>query len=1359
MPQDGLLGFVPGEMPLVLLPVRLETRFRQSGANTDLLIRIYPDDLHIDTHESALTSEEAAWGRTYWEQTWRGGRSDGRERKAWTQIAEHFTPERAAWIVRSLEPRNPDARPDSEIPPDAPLPVRPRFPVLPLRDAPQTRAPLAQFMPDRWIAMGTDAGGGRLFTALSRPVRDPLPAGPAPDPSEQPAEGARPVDDGMKWLIDFDEALAAGMALRVRLPATQPAGVARLVVMGVKSSLGPDASARRLAALIDAQHYTRGIECVARGTPTNNSTAVRAGLGLADIGHVRSYADERGAPLSRAGDGLAGDRLAASCGIDTGVFAHVRNAGGTDPVDQANMNAALWPATIGYFLDQRLRGVVSDGELRAVRRHFVDHVRAGGPLPILRFGRQPYGCLPVTSFDRWVPRDGEDIGPRAMSALRALRDAFRRALPGVPRLEGTDLDRDLIAVLQMQGVSGSFLVRPVLGPELVENFTALAGINIDQLWWNVQQELARPPIAIPGMPALTPQSTAVFSSLTRKLNVPLARASEYPGLLAAASSQQLRRDEFPGAETRTLLDRLLRQGLLQEYALAARRLGARMVPPVTFDESEPELVDIRPQPSVTIWRRLAGTLTGVTPPTTIGEFLDNPANERDASLGDLASTRSALRGLAGLDDARLDALLRETLDLASHRLDAWMTSLATRRLDALRRSKRNGVIVGGYGWLEDLRPGSARGSDGYLQGPSPDHAATAAMLASGFLSHRAESSATFAIDLSSKRIHQARYLLQGVQRGASPAALLGYRIERRLHELELDSFIQPFRTLAPLDVDGGSRNVCHGIHLLERWRARATDLEFQQVVPPSSTAAQAIDQLFLEVDDVVDALGDLLVADGVYQVGKGRGANAVTSFDGIVRGESFTDVEVLNTPRHGPSFLYRLTGFVNEAPQDSPWRAGAGRARALAEPRLNAWLGERFGDPGLVRWRVSGGPGQPLREVSLSELDLAPIDVTLMTPDELALHILLHAKAVAGAGAIVTGGRDTAWTPDLISLDEFVSFARAAREALARSRPLEAADLAVPEAAPAPDADLDDLQVRASAALTALEQTLAQLGAAREAGSDPAQAAALKRASEFGIPTRASDGSAMPLEAVEREVSRRVAEAGKAAGSDPIEREAERLRQIFGTSFLALPRFRASNGQELRRTFDASAALQGGDRFAADTWLVRNSMVRDGAGALMDLIRHARALGRPDADLTVGQLPHVDADRWVALPFVAGQRLEGRRLSIVATGAPPATPDAWITGLLFDEWHEVVPSSTETTGLAFHYDEPEARAPQAILIAVAPDAAQPWDTETLEAVLLETLELSKLRLVDQDAMTELDHYLPAIYVPSNAAGEAAAGEV
>jgi hypothetical protein len=219
------------------------------------------------------------------------------------------------------------------------------------------------------------------------------------------------------------------------------------------------------------------------------------------------------------------------------------------------------------------------------------------------------------------------------------------------------------------------------------------------------------------------------------------------------------------------------------------------------------------------------------------------------------------------------------------------------------------------------------------------------------------------------------------------------------------------------------------------------------------------------------------------------------------------------------------------------------------------------------------------------------------------------------------------------------------------------------------------------------------------------------------------------------------------------------LQRIFGGGFCAVPRFTAANGAELAKGFSASEDLQGGDPHAAALWLARVAYVKHGAGRYADLGRCADALGTGDPALAVSQFPLFEGDRWIALPFVAAQDVQGRRLSIVAAGPVPRRANASVSGLLLGEWTETVPAPSEVTGVSFHYDEPESRPPQAILIAVAPDVTRPWTLNSLEAVLLETLELAKLRLVDADAITELDQYLPGAYVATNVANEAVATNI
>ena len=85
--------------------------------------------------------------------------------------------------------------------------------------------------------------------------------------------------------------------------------------------------------------------------------------------------------------------------------------------------------------------------------------------------------------------------------------------------------------------------------------------------------------------------------------------------------------------------------------------------------------------------------------------------------------------------------------------------------------------------------------------------------------------------------------------------------------------------------------------------------------------------------------------------------------------------------------------------------------------------------------------------------------------------------------------------------------------------------------------------------------------------------------------------------------------------------------------------------------------------------------------------------------------------------------------------------DAPICGWLVDAWTERIPgltafsaatasARTELAGLSFHYNQPDARAPHAVLIAVPPDLSRPWTAEMLLHLLGETLDLAKIRSVE-----------------------------
>jgi hypothetical protein len=99
-------------------------------------------------------------------------------------------------------------------------------------------------------------------------------------------------------------------------------------------------------------------------------------------------------------------------------------------------------------------------------------------------------------------------------------------------------------------------------------------------------------------------------------------------------------------------------------------------------------------------------------------------------------------------------------------------------------------------------------------------------------------------------------------------------------------------------------------------------------------------------------------------------------------------------------------------------------------------------------------------------------------------------------------------------------------------------------------------------------------------------------------------------------------------------------------------------------------------------------------------------------------------------------------------------PAGAAAGLVVDEWTEVIPATTETTAVSFHYDAPAAQPPQAVLLAVpgAPDTAR-WSFDELLGAVREAVALTHLRAVGPQELPDLGGYLPALYIPQDATGE------
>jgi len=137
------------------------------------------------------------------------------------------------------------------------------------------------------------------------------------------------------------------------------------------------------------------------------------------------------------------------------------------------------------------------------------------------------------------------------------------------------------------------------------------------------------------------------------------------------------------------------------------------------------------------------------------------------------------------------------------------------------------------------------------------------------------------------------------------------------------------------------------------------------------------------------------------------------------------------------------------------------------------------------------------------------------------------------------------------------------------------------------------------------------------------------------------------------------------------------------------------------------------------------------------------------------QLPYRAEDSWLAVEFPESNadgspfNITDDTLSAVIHGVDAFTTEKDQCGLLIDDWTENISEKKSITGLTFNFNQPNAQAPQALLLAVTPQETGNWSWDKLVGILNDTLLRAKLRAVDPallDTQTspELGVLLPAI---------------
>ena len=1113
-------------LPIILLPVRLETRWRpatpvtkppvttspiagaagaassarstnnaprsaQAPRSTQLCVRIYPDDVEIATHEEALTDNEVAGGQAYWTALQAAGSDTNAQSAAWTTLVDRFGANRAAWVALQTKPTNWAA---ASTDPTVAL----QFPPPPVtKPDPWTTAPHSRVLPDRFVLLAW-SGATLRVTQVGNPIDDVVILGPSPiDDStgttsidRNSADQTITLGDDFAWVRDFDQAVAKGLGFRVDVTAQDiESGFDRLLVLGLKASAdAPDAQAL-VEQLIDDHHYAKeGFALLKQGTPTNNTDDGSTPYTRTDDA-VASTVAQSGPPLftPTADRTVAtdGQRLADLLGVSYSQLQYVNGADLTDFNEAVTMNRALYAGTLGYYLDHMLNDVVDDAWIGTLRRHFTDHVTGRGPIATIRVGSQPYGILPTSSMARWKPpvvrRGNTVVAANAPPPTDPFETALLRALlrfeQGWTSLASSllqvnspgDADANLMTILGLQPTSAEFYQRVGYSYDYLQNlglFTSSGGDLQDVLNLMLEGQAARQLLADLGY---TPQAAdgtlkpypLLLQLIWRHYQTALDQKQLIDGMpfsetafikpydaagtqtyldwlvANAANSSALQNQDFGSASPpAALLYLMLYFSVVMEAARGIH--GWLTASTVSSDEliRSRTFLNIGAAASPTIWEVFNAPANGIVAAEPSNASLlgfINSTQQAEAAGQSVQEQQAALAALRKMPTARLERALVEHIDTLTYRLDAWQTSLFARRLEQQRNlsadptARRTGLYLGAYGYLENVKADagtrtaiadstlpqqlqqgvenlySDSTNGGYVHAPSLNHAAAAALLRNGFLTHASSTDPDLlAVNVSSGRVDRAQALLDGIRNGQTLEVLLGVQFERGLHDwttlptnpVILDQLKPLFRAQFPIlktlvpqanaaSSGTGASQISQDYQVTNGLTLATTTVAFPWGIAQLSTlsAAQqsALQAEQAAIADTLDALRDVLTTESAYQLALGNFDRAAGVLQSAGNGTTPPDIEVLPTPRGtDTSFTQRLAVQLTTAAVANPWPPIALTERAALEPSLNAWLGDLLGDPKTITCTAAAlaadGSTTLQDTVSVADLGIQPID-------------------------------------------------------------------------------------------------------------------------------------------------------------------------------------------------------------------------------------------------------------------------------------------------------------------------------------------------------------------------------------------------
>ena len=318
------------------------------------------------------------------------------------------------------------------------------------------KAPSVSFLPERFMLIAEPMDKSKaVMTAFSNPVNKNIKLVPDPESLSSNTtvsdKGEVFLDRSLRWLSDYQQAYADGMA--ISLPLDKDVTSFRYIyVLGICPPKSTDRI--ELAELFNGHNYFgEGMSFIRSDSPTNvvdggaesdvisreDEMRARYEIEVEDIWHDIHETDA--------------EIMAKELGISyDNCMSRVANFGNKEVLKRKVAYSALWTRFQGQIQGSGNPEFVKF--LDRVGSFLISNVSASGPLPMLRVGNVPYGFLPVTDHEKVVSKittDGDLYFRLLYNTLLGLGNEWKRLrnekVIAAERLAGAEAEKDYLSMM------------------------------------------------------------------------------------------------------------------------------------------------------------------------------------------------------------------------------------------------------------------------------------------------------------------------------------------------------------------------------------------------------------------------------------------------------------------------------------------------------------------------------------------------------------------------------------------------------------------------------------------------------------------------------------------------------------------------------------------------------------------------------------------------------------------------------------------------------------------------------------------------------------------------------------------------